>query len=118
MLDFVTRPIRSVLGVAEREIVEPVHETREIEGHILEAVEAIHHATTSIEKHVAVIDTLADSVAPLGASVDRLTDTMQDLVKLLAPMAGAERGVQRAEHFFSRHRHKEPPSQPENPSAS
>jgi hypothetical protein len=43
----------------------------------------------------------------LTESVDRLTDTMRDLVKLLGPLAGAEHEVQRAEqevehaeHFF------------------
>jgi hypothetical protein len=108
MLDFATRPIRSILGAAEKEVIEPVHETREIEAHILEAVEAIHSATDSIEQHVAVIETLATSVTPLTNSVDRLTDTMQDLVALLAPMAEAERGVSRVEHFLGWRHRKEP----------
>jgi uncharacterized protein YoxC len=81
----------------------PLEETRDIEAHILDAVDAIHNVTASIEQHVAVIETLATSVAPLGASVDRLTDTMQELVKLMAPMGSAERGVQRVERFFGRH---------------
>ena len=107
MLEFFTRPIRSVLGVAEHEVAEPLKETREIEGHMLEAVEAIHRATDSIEKHVEVIETLATSVDPLRASVDRLTDTMQDLVKLMAPMGSAEREVGRLGHLFGRHHHEE-----------
>ena len=111
MLDFVTSPIRSVLGVAEHEVVAPLQATREIEAHILEAVTAIHHATASIEQHVAVIETLATSVAPLGASVDRLTDTMRDLVELMAPMGAAEREVKHVEHFFGRHRHRKPSDQ-------
>jgi hypothetical protein len=82
MLDFVTRPIRSALGLAKHEVVAPIQESRDIEAHILEAVHAIHSATASIEQHVEVIETLATSVAPFGASVDRLTDTMQDLVRL------------------------------------
>ena len=48
-------------------------------------------------------------------SVDRLTDTMQELVKMLGPIAGAERdiqraeqGVQEAEHFFGFRRHRKP----------
>ena len=107
MLDFATRPIRSLLGSAEHDVVEPLQETREIEAHILDAVEAIHSATASIEQHVAVIETLATSVAPLTSSVDRLTDTMVDLVALLAPMAEAERGLQRVEGFFGRRHRKE-----------
>jgi hypothetical protein len=108
VLDFVTSPIRSVLGVAEHDLVAPLEGTREIEAHILEAVNAIHHATASIEQHVAVIETLATSVAPLGASVDRLTDTMHDLVELMAPMGAAEREAKHVEHFFGWHRHKKP----------
>jgi uncharacterized protein YoxC len=108
MLDFVTSPIRSVLGVAEHDLVSPLQGTREIETHILEAVNAIHHAAASIEQHVAVIETLATSVAPLGASVNRLTDTMHDLVELMAPMGAAEHEVKHVEHFFGWHRHKKP----------
>jgi hypothetical protein len=114
MLDFVLRPLRSMLGVAEQDLVAPIEETRDIEAHILDAVDAIHHATASIEQHVAVIETLATSVAPLGASVDRLTDTMQELVKLMAPMGSAERGVKRVERFFGR-RHDEPAGPGEDP---
>jgi predicted trehalose synthase len=112
---FATRPMRALLGAAEHDVVEPLQETREIEGHILEAVDAIHSATASIEQHVAVIETLATSVGPLTSTVDRLTDTMQDLVALLAPMAEAERGVQRMEGFFGwRHRkqHHDPEDDP------
>jgi cation transport regulator ChaC len=116
MLDFIARPIRSILGMAEHDVVAPVEETREIQAHILEAVDAIHHATASIERHVEVIETLATSVQPLGASVDRLTDTMQELVQMMAPMGAAEREVQNVEHFFGRRRHKDPKS-PQAPPA-
>src|ERR1700722_11564859 len=106
MLDFVTRPIRWVLDATERDVVQTVHETRDIEANMLGAVEAIENATASIERHVEVIETLATSVDPLRASVDRLSDTMQDLVAILAPMAGAEREMQRVGKFFGRHRHE------------
>ncbi len=115
MFDFLLSPLRSVLGGAEAEVVEPLRETREIESHILEGVDAIRHATASIEQHVEVIDTLANSVAPLGASVDRLTETMQELVKMLAPLGGMEReagrvehSIERVQHTFGRHHHDEP----------
>jgi methyl-accepting chemotaxis protein len=109
MLDFFTRPIRSVLGVTERDVVESLHETRDIEANTLGAMRAIENATASIERHVAVIETLATSVDPLRASVDRLTDTMQELVAMMAPMAAAEHEVHRVERFFGRHRHDEQP---------
>lgn len=111
MLEFVTRPIRAVLGVTERDVVATVRETRDIEADTLGAVGAIENATASIERHVEVIETLATSVDPLRASVDRLTDTMQELVAVLAPMAAAEHEIQRAGRFFGRHRHHEQPAQ-------
>ena len=118
MLDFFIRPIRSVLGGAERDVAESLHETRDIEANMLGAVRAIENATDSIEKHVEVIETLATSVDPLRASVDRLTDTMQELVGMMAPMATAEHGMHRVERFFGRHHHDEPlteDAQPEPP---
>ena len=69
MLEFITRPIRSVLGVTEHDVVESVHEARDIEANMLDAVHAIENATASIEHHVEVIETLATSVDPLRASV-------------------------------------------------
>ncbi len=119
LVELVTLPIRSafgvarsVLGAAEHDVIAPLEGTLETETHILDAVTAIRHATASIEQHVEVIDTLANSVAPLGASVDRLTDTMHELVALLAPMGTAERGLHNVERFFGRHRHKEPTQPP------
>jgi methyl-accepting chemotaxis protein len=109
MLEFLTGPIRSVLGVTEREVVESMKETRDVEVNLLSAVHAIESATDSIERHVEVIETLATSVDPLRASVDRLTDTMQELVAMMAPIGAAEHEMQRAGRFFGRHRHADPP---------
>jgi methyl-accepting chemotaxis protein len=107
MLDFFIDQVRSILGVAERDVVESLHETRDIEVNILGAVQAIENATASVERHVAVIETLATSVDPLRASVDRLTDTMQELVAMMAPMAAAEHELHRVGRMFGRHRHDE-----------
>ena len=109
MLDFLGRPIRSLLGDTEHDVVDSLHETRDIETNMLGAVQAIENATSSIEKHVEVIEMLATSVDPLRASVDRLTDTMQELVAILAPMGSAEQEVERVGRFFGRHRHDEQP---------
>ena len=117
MLDFVTRTVRSMFGFTERDIVDTVHETRDLEENMLGAVEAIENATASIERHVEVIETLATSVDPLRASVDRLTDTMQDLVALLAPMGDAEHEIQRVGRFFGRHRHHDDPAPQPAPSS-
>lgn len=118
MLDFFIRPIRSVLGGAERDVAESLHETRDIEANMLGAVRAIENATESIEKHVAVIETLATSVDPLRASVDRLTDTMQELVAMMAPMATAEQEIHRVGRFFGRHHHDDPPTKDAQPEPS
>ncbi len=115
MLDFVTRPIRTVLGGTERDVVESVRESRDIEANMLDAVEAIEKATASIERHVEVIDTLATSIDPLRASVDRLTDTLQELVAMLAPMGAAENDMRRVGRLFGRHRHDEPPRADDQP---
>jgi methyl-accepting chemotaxis protein len=118
MLDFFIRPIRSMLGSAERDVAESVHETRDIEANMLGAVRAIEGATESIEKHVAVIETLATSVDPLRASVDRLTDTMQELVAMMAPMATAEHEIHRVGRLFGRHHPEDPPTGDAQPKPS
>ena len=107
MLDFVTRPIRWVLGAAEHDVVDVARESRDIEANLLGAVEAIENATASIERHVTVIESLATSVDPLRASVDRLTETVQELVSVLAPVAAVERDVQKVGRLFGRRRHGE-----------
>lgn len=108
MLDFVFRPLREVLGTTERDVVNVVRETRDIEGSMLAAVHAIENATASIEQHVATIETLATSIDPLRASVDRLSDTVGELVQILAPLGAAEHEVQRLGRLFGRRRHDEP----------
>src|SRR5215472_5236532 len=99
MFDFVFRPLRSLLGETEKEVAQGA-QVVETESHILGAVEAIRDASTSIERHVEVIEGLATSIDPLKDSVNSLTATMRDLVALMAPMGEAEHGLRRAEHFF------------------
>jgi methyl-accepting chemotaxis protein len=112
--DVITGSIRSVLGVTEREVVEAVRDTRDVETNLLGAVQAIENATASIEQHVAVIEGLATSIDPLRESVEGLTASMQDIVALMAPMAAAEREVHRVGHFFERHRHEPPTDEEEH----
>jgi hypothetical protein len=97
VLDFVFRPLRSVLGAGEREMSKPLHEP---EHDLLDAVKAIERASDSIERHVEVIESLATSVGPLTDSVNKLTATMVDLVGMLAPVAEAEKDMEHAEHFL------------------
>jgi hypothetical protein len=106
MLDILVRPLRSFLGAAEHEVATPLEDT---EREILDAVNAIHRATDSIEHHVEVIESLATSVGPLTDSVNQLTATMVDLVALLAPMGEAQHGVKRVERFFGFRQHEHTP---------
>lgn len=117
MLGFITRPVRSALGITENDLVESVHAARDVQADMLGAVRAIENATDSIERHVEVIETLATSVDPLRASVDRLTDTMQELVAMMAPMGDVEHGVHRVGRFFGRHHHDEHPAQEAEPNS-
>lgn len=106
MLGFLVRPLRSALGLAEHEVVSPLEGS---ERELLAAVDAIHRATVTIERHVEVVEGLATAVGPLTDSVNRLTTTMADLVMLLAPMAAAEHDLERAERLFGlRRRRKQP----------
>jgi hypothetical protein len=105
MLDFLVRPVRSVLGLAEHEVTSPLEATAH---DIDDAVVAIRRATESIDHHVAVIENLATAVGPLADSVDRLNGTLTELIGMLAPMAKAEQDVAEVRHFFGRRRRPVP----------
>ena len=64
--------------MTEHDVVESVDEAHDIKADMPDAVRVIKDATASIEHQVEVIETLATSIDPLRASVDRLTDTMQE----------------------------------------
>lgn len=111
MLDFLTRPVRSVLGAAEQEAV---RSAGAIEHEILEAVRAIHRVADAVEHQVQIVDGLAAAVPPLTDSVNRLNETMTALVTMLAPMAAAEHEVEHVGRFlgFRRRKHTDPPTAP------
>lgn len=114
MLDFFARPIRSALGFAEHQAARPVVGA---EREIAEASSAAHRVADSIEQHIQTVESLAASIGPLTQSVDRLTETMTDLVRLLAPMAAAEHDVEQVERLFGfrRRRKPSPPAPPPEP---
>jgi hypothetical protein len=113
MLEFLARPIRSALGVAEYQATRPVQAA---EHEIAQSSGALHRVADSIERHIEVVEGLARSVGPLTESVNQLTQTMADLVALLSPMAAAERQVQQVERLFGfRRRRKAPASVPAPP---
>jgi hypothetical protein len=110
LLDALTGPLRSVLGVAEDEVVQhsPLHETEELEQELKGAVTAIHRAADSMEQHVAVVETLAASVPALTSSVNSLVAELNSLLKVIAPVAAVEKDVERVEGFFRRRGRREP----------
>src|SRR5690242_21826403 len=114
MLEFFARPIRSALGFAEQEAARPIVGA---EHEIAEASSAAHRVADSIERHIQTVEGLAASIGPLTQSVDRLTETMTDLVTLLAPMAAAEHEVEHVERLFGfrRRRKPAPPAPPPEP---
>ena len=114
MLDFLARPIRSALGFAEHEATRPIVGA---EHEIAEASNAAHRVADSIEKHIQTVEGLAASIGPLTQSVDRLTEAMTDLVKLLGPLAAAEHEVEHVERLFG-FRRRPRPTPPEPPPAA
>jgi hypothetical protein len=107
VLDFLARPLRSALGLAEYEATRPVAGA---EHEMAQASSAFHRVADSIEHHIEVVEGLAASVGPLTESVNHLTETMSALVELLAPMAAAEHEVEQVERLFGfRRRRKTPP---------
>lgn len=114
-LDLLTRPLRAVLGIGEQAQADlarhsPLAETQSLRAELGEAVAAVHRAADSMERHVAVVETLAQSVPALTDSVNRLVAELNGLLGVLAPMAAVEREVSRAEHFFRLRRREQPPS--------
>src|ERR1700744_3818893 len=128
MLEFLVRPLRSALGVAEHDAATPVESTeREIAG----AADGARRISDAIEHHIEVVEGLATAVGPLTDSVNQLTATMTDLVTLLAPMAKAEHEAAAVEHdigaverearavkrMFGTHRHEKPADASGDPQA-
>ncbi len=121
MFDFVRSALRSAIGAAGQVSEEagrhsPLHETHQLEAALSEAVRAAHRSCDSLERHVAVIEALADSLPPLTESVTRLTDELAPLLRVAAPLGAAQREVAKAEqevakveHFWQRrHPHDAP----------
>lgn len=129
-LDLLTAPLRALLGVTEnteRDVVSrsPLHATRELEEELDHAVASIHRAADSMERHVAVLETLTTSVPVLSDSVNALVNELNQLRGVLAPLAAAERDISGLGHLFGRRQAtrvaagapSEAPKLPETPQA-
>jgi methyl-accepting chemotaxis protein len=117
-------PLRFVINAAAQgseAIVDPLDDIEDIQQHVLGAVDVIKDATEQIEAHVAVIETLATSLAPLSAAVTELSTQLQALPALtesvaqlsakldviadvLEPLVHVEQDIGKVGHLFSRRR--------------
>ena len=123
----VTEPLRAVLDTVAEQTQERVEEVLPLKGveqvqeGILETERAIRAATESIAQHVAVLETLADSLPMLTHAVENLTEQLSSIMTVLAPVAGAERRVAGIEQLFRRVPHAHDPAdtpQQQQPPAS
>ena len=119
-LDLLTKPLRVLLGEAEHaghEAAEhsPLPNTHELEQRLGEAISAAHRTAESVEQHVKVIESLADTLPPLTQSVTQLSDQIGHLLGVTAPLAAAERDVSKVEGFLHRRQHQEEVTPPETP---
>jgi hypothetical protein len=126
ILSSFTGPLRSLLGVAEHEEDEavahsPLHATIGAEEKLDHLAHALGNAAASADRQVEVLDGLARSLPTLTTQVTALTEQvtamsehalalngkLDELVTLLAPIAGAERELSRVGRLFRRRRHRE-----------
>jgi hypothetical protein len=127
MLDSLRGAIRSAIGAAEHvetdvkraesgvERHNPLGLERQLDAKLDETLAALHRACGAAERHVEVLEGVAESLVPLTAAVEKLTVELNLLLGVLAPVAAAERDVSRIEGLFHRHRRHEDPEGESDP---
>jgi hypothetical protein len=100
MLDSVRGVVRSAIGAAEHaehdvQTDVEAHSPERVEAKLDELIEVLHRTCESAERHVEVVEGLADSLTPLADAVSRLTDQINVLLQVTAPLAAVERDVSR-----------------------
>lgn len=109
MLDLVKGTLRSAIGAAEHvESDVEAHSPAGVEAKLDEMISVMHRTCESAERHVEVVEALAQSLVPLTDSVSKLTDQINLLLQVTAPLAAAERDLTRVQGLFHR-RSKDPP---------
>jgi septal ring factor EnvC (AmiA/AmiB activator) len=115
--------LRSALGVAEHEEAQavahsPLHETLAAEQKLDHLAQALHRAADSADRQLELLDGLARSLPELTAQVTALTAQvsamserslqlnrqLKELVRILGPLAQAERDFSRVGRLFRRRR--------------
>ena len=121
-------PVRNLLREES-----PLKGLEDIQEHILNTGRAIESATKSIDGHVAILETLTntlndtlpaltktlDTTLPeLVAAVQRLGDKLEVVSEALAPVVRAEEELGKVGHLFGHHKQDGPPSLDPAPSDS
>ena len=113
--------LRSALGVAQHEGVEavehsPLHATVALEEKLDHLARALHRAADAADRQVEVLDgvgrslpALTDKLTALNEHAVGLNQELDELVKLLTPVADAQRDVSRVERLLRRSRHQDDP---------
>jgi len=105
MLDFVKGTLRSAIGAAEHvESDVEAHSPAGVEAKLDEMIVVLHRTCESAERHVEVVEALAQSLVPLTDSVSKLSDQISVLMTVMAPLAAAEHDMSRVEALFRRRR--------------
>jgi hypothetical protein len=117
LLTPVLKPVRTFLKDES-----PLHDLESIETHILATGEAIKGATESIEGHVAVLETLTQTLSETLPVLNRTLGTtlpaLVAAVEELAPVVRAEADLGKVGHLLGHHHHDEPPAGPAEVSQS
>ena len=110
--------LRSALGVTEHEAAEtvehsPLQATVALEGEVERLAHALSRSAESADRQVEVLGGVARSlpalieqVTALTAQAEGINARLDELMKLLSPVGGAERDVSRVERVFRRRRHR------------
>jgi hypothetical protein len=93
--------MRSAIGAAEHVDVDveadvETYSPARVEAKLDEMIEVLHRTCESAERHVEVVAGLADTLTPLTQAVTRLTDQLDLLLQVTAPLAAAEHEIARA----------------------
>jgi ABC-type transporter Mla subunit MlaD len=122
LLNPVLKPVRTLLREES-----PLHNLESIETRILATGEAIKGATESIEGHVAVLEsltntlnetlpalnaTLATTLPALVAAVEDLATKLGVVSEVLAPVVRAEADLGKVSHLLGHHHHDDPAAAP------
>jgi hypothetical protein len=100
MLDSVRGAMRYAIGAAEHvehdvQTDVEAHSPAQVEAKLDEVIAVLHRTCESAERHVEVVEGLADTLTPLTEAVARLTEQINVLLQITAPLASAERDVAR-----------------------